>query len=317
MYSTDMSATPQPGAPPVPVFLGNGWISLLSQTYYGHSVALVPFGVVTISAHVPDNQLAGGNARGTGAVDLQTSRGLSSRVASGNYSAIVGGADNTASGTHTVVGGSANTASQTYAVALGQNNTASASGAVALGLGNTVSGTAAAALGQGNTASGNYSGVPWGFQATTRGLTGAYAWAYSQRSALGDAQRIGMTQRVSTSATSAATLTAGGAAASATNVLVLPNNSGAHFVARVMAYRSAGGVGSWRVEGTIERGANAASTALVGATTITTFGISASIGAPTVDVVADTTQGAPVVQVTPANTDATYWVAELVLIQGA
>ena len=61
-----------------------------------------------------------GGTRGTRSVDLQSTRSATARVASGNYSVIGGGSENTASGTFsTVPGGSQNTASGFYATALG------------------------------------------------------------------------------------------------------------------------------------------------------------------------------------------------------
>ncbi len=56
-----------------------------------------------------------GNARGTGAVDLQMKRDAATKVASGNYSTIGGGTHNTASGTKaTVAGGNGAVASGNY-----------------------------------------------------------------------------------------------------------------------------------------------------------------------------------------------------------
>jgi microcystin-dependent protein len=83
-------------------------------------------------------QSTGGNTRGTGATDLQTTRLSSSpgQVAAGDYSVIGGGQNNTASGLASVVDG-------------GQNNTVSSTAAVVGG-------------GDNNTASGNYSAVPGG-----------------------------------------------------------------------------------------------------------------------------------------------------------
>ncbi len=50
-------------------------------------------------------QTAGGNARGTGAVDLQVARNTDAQVASGQYAAICGGSSGTASGYAALVGG--------------------------------------------------------------------------------------------------------------------------------------------------------------------------------------------------------------------
>jgi len=78
-----------------------------------------------------------GDDRGNNAVDLQTSRGASTQVASGNYTVISGGSGNTASGDYSVIGG-------------GQSNEAS-------NLRATIGG------GQANLASGTYSTVSGGY----------------------------------------------------------------------------------------------------------------------------------------------------------
>lgn len=286
------------------------------------SIALTPLGTGAISAHVPDSTATGGNARGTTSTDWQRTRGAATQVASGDLATISGGSGNTASGQQaTVAGGISNSATALRAsVGGGSSNSANGTNAtVAGGATNQASGQNSTVSGGGNnTASGNHSFVPGGQQATTRALVGARAYSSGQRSAQGDAQIIGQPVRRTTTAASATDLTADGNAVSSTNVMVMPNNSSAGFVAKVAA-RNATTVGSgyWEVRGTIERGANAASTALVGSVTVTSFGISASLGSPTITVVANTTQGGPVIQVTPANTDTTYWVADLELVQVA
>ena len=127
------------------------------------------------------------NARGIGAVDLQTKRTTSVQVASGTYAVISGGYANTASGdAAAVAGGWGNTASGLRSFAAGNGNTASgayasvtggtdstASGSHAvIGGGNTneASGDHSAALGGlWSTASGNYSAVGAGYQNTASG----------------------------------------------------------------------------------------------------------------------------------------------------
>jgi hypothetical protein len=125
------------------------------------------------------------------AVDLQSARSAATQVASGDYSVIGGGRDNTASGLLATVGGGGsntasggdatvgggfqNTASGFWAtVGGGQTNTASGSYATVGGGGfNTASGGAATVSGgQTNTASGSYATVGGGFQNTA---TGSYA----------------------------------------------------------------------------------------------------------------------------------------------
>jgi len=222
--------------------------------------------------------------------DWQRNRSGAIQVASGSRSTISGGENNTASASYTTVSG-------------GDNNTSSGQSSV-VGGGST------------NTASGANSWVPGGKYGTTRGLSGAYAHAADRRSAAGDAQVIGQPVRRTTAATTTVQLSTDGASPAATTVMVLPNNSGGQFEARVSAYQSTG-CGGWKIEGTGYRGANAAATVIQGTTTITAFGIVAGIGAPTVDVVADTTLGALVIQITPANATSTYWVGKLELIQVA
>ena len=105
-------------------------------------LALMPKGNGAITAQVPDGTVTGGNARGQYAVDLQTLRTANTKVASGTYSTVAGGRDNTASGwSSTVAGGYGNKASASYStVAGGEGNTASGTySTVAGGYGNTAS----------------------------------------------------------------------------------------------------------------------------------------------------------------------------------
>jgi hypothetical protein len=91
-----------------------------------------------------------GNARGAGAVDLQTQRSIATQVASGNYSAIIGGFSNTASGLESIVLASRTcTSSGTKSFVLSSNNS-TASGASSMliaGNNNTVSGSSAFGVG--------------------------------------------------------------------------------------------------------------------------------------------------------------------------
>ncbi|MGD9641627.1 MAG: hypothetical protein AB7V08_02695 [Elusimicrobiales bacterium] len=115
-----------------------------------------------------------GNARGMGAVDLQTYRALGAQVASGKVSSIGGGQNNTASGDYsTVSGGVNNTASGPQAtVSGGQSNMASLGYATvsggyentALQLYVTVSG------GYQNRSSGTYATITGGSQNTANGI---------------------------------------------------------------------------------------------------------------------------------------------------
>jgi hypothetical protein len=87
-----------------------------------------------------DGTVAGGNARGDGAVDLQMSRSAANQVASSNLSTIVGGVNNRAYGTGVFIGGgSSNQAggNDNYQTIVGGvNNTINAAGHSFIGGGN-------------------------------------------------------------------------------------------------------------------------------------------------------------------------------------
>lgn len=294
-------------------------------------VAIVPKGTGALLSAVPDSLSSGGNKRGTDAVDWQRSRYNAAQVASGQAATISGGSGNTASGQYSVVfGGQSNSATTTGAGAGGTNSTASgfqafafgyhtsatANYTVAIGGAATANAESAVCLGRNSTASGQFSWVPGGIYGTTRELRGARAYASDRRASDGDAQIIGQPVRITTSSTSATTLTADAGSVSSANVMVLPNSSACLFVARVAAYSpGAGDAGAWEVRGLIKRGANAAATSIVGTNTVTTIAADAGIGSPTINVTANTTQGAPVISITPADSDSTYWVGDIECVQ--
>jgi FtsZ-binding cell division protein ZapB len=111
---------------------------------------------------------ASGNPRGQQAVDLQSSREDPTQVASGAYSVIGGGLENTASGgAATVGGGSTNTASGSYAtVGGGWDNTASNDYATVGGGWLNIASNFAATIGGGqqNATNGSYATVGGGWK---------------------------------------------------------------------------------------------------------------------------------------------------------
>jgi len=227
--------------------------------------ALRAKGTGALLAQVPDSTSTGGNKRGANAVDWQALRASASQVAGGSYATIVGGGRNTSSGNYTVTGGYQNTASASSAVAFGADNVAS-------GLGSWVCG---------------------GQFATTRAVVNAGAYSGSQRAAVGDRQTMVLPIACAARTDATATvMTSDAGAASATNQMVLPNNSSMFFEVDVVAHDSSLKSASWKVQGTIRRGANAAATAIVGTNVTTTFGSDLSGGSPGVTCTADTTSGA-------------------------
>jgi hypothetical protein len=128
-----------------------------------------------------DGTAAGGNMRGAFAIDLQTSRGAATQVASGFASAVISGMNNSALGTGSVaVGGSGNTSSGSYAF-------------LGAGQGNTISGLdAVLAGGASNTESGSYGAILGGLYGSDRGRFGTMAFASGNfsGSSTGDAQFV-------------------------------------------------------------------------------------------------------------------------------
>ena len=132
-HTTAFTVTPA-GAFAVPGSVTVGSMSVVGRLQHGTGI---------ISAG-PGSNAVTGNARGTDTTDLQVYRSVTSEVASGAYSAICGGSNNTSSGQDSFT--------------CGGQNTASGSASLAIGSGNTASGVASAAVGgASNIASGDYS----------------------------------------------------------------------------------------------------------------------------------------------------------------
>jgi hypothetical protein len=183
-YFTETENTTAPNATtPVDILTANS-----SAT--NADFAIIPKGNGAIIADIPDGLVAGGNKRGTGAVDLQLSRLTNTEVASGNNSVISGGyrnratntdasigggIDNTASGTQSRVGGGqSNIASSDYStVGGGANNNASGSrSTISGGASNTAANYGASTLGGfGNSSSNNYASNMGGNSNTASGDT--------------------------------------------------------------------------------------------------------------------------------------------------
>ncbi len=308
-----------------------------------------PKGTGAVLAQSPDSTATGGNKRGANAVDLQPLRSSATMVASGTnavvaggenniasaaHSAVGGGSTNTASGTQSVIaGGYSNTASSIYStVAGGSTNRSTATGAfVGAGTGNWASNSdafiggggsnncsgsrAVIAGGSGNRADGTESTVPGGAYATTRAITGAYAWAGSG-AVEGQQQEGQFVLKLDTTNATPGTLTTTGAAVSTTNMPVMPNNSTYHCRIRLTARNTTSGDSkSWTGTALIKRGANAAATALVGSPTLTSDYGDASLSTTAVALTADTTRGALAIGVTGIATTNIRWTALLETVE--
>jgi len=331
-------------------------------------VALVAKGTGATLAQVPDGTAAGGNKRGTQATDWQKSRSINTCIASGSYSTIAGGQNNTSSGTLAVVGGgdsniasatrsaiaggNANTASSNYAfvgggqsneaktnthsavvggssndatgqysfVGGGQSNVASGLRASLLGgVSNYATGTESVVCGgDSNLANSNNSFIAGGRYGTTRSIIGYHVFpaiddAITQYgTGYGKAQSALLLLGRQTTDATATVLASTSSAAGTTNQVILPNNSAYAFKGTVIATVTGGGdTAAWEFKGAVKRGANAASTAIVGTVIKDVLAYDAGAASWDVSFTADTTNGGLKVEVTGAAATTIRWVAKI------
>ena len=147
-YFTEAQNTTTPNAT-VPV----DSLTAVTSTTNG-DIAIVPKGTGAFTLAVADNTFAGGNKRGQSSTDLQTNRTFATQVASGNYSFIGAGRNNSATADYSIAMGLTSIAGGTYALAIGYNNTANAEGTVALGFQSSSTAICAVSIGQASSASG-------------------------------------------------------------------------------------------------------------------------------------------------------------------
>jgi hypothetical protein len=287
------------------------------------AVVVTPKGTgAIIAGPTPDGTATGGNSRGTSAVDLQISRTAATQVASGSYS-FVAGQGNTASNNYAIaLGNNVNVSANFASAGIGQNITISGVFGSVLGSNATLSGTQSIGLGSFHSITGSYSAA-LGQNISDKGRTRTIVFSVgdfgNNQTADGDSQTVFTHLRAATASTSAATLTADGAAAGSTNILNLANNSAMRLTIDVIGRDTTNGnTGGWKIEAVIKRGANAAATALVGTPVGAVIGLDsgwASQTAPTLT--ADTTNGGLTLSVTPITTNACRWVARVLAVEVA
>ena len=297
-------------------------------------VAIVPKGTGAFTLAIPDSGVNGGNKRGANAIDLQTSRGSATQVASGLYSVTAGygntasnnmsvalgrqnvssgpggsfsaGDTNTSSATSSIALGASNTSSAFASIAAGSGNSASNNYAVSLGYFNTSSGISSVSVGNINTSSGDYS-FSYGSYAHTFGIYGRKSYASGRESTTGDAQTSKFILHERTTDATATTLTTNSSAASTTNQVILQNQNAFSFKGTIIGKQSGSTNASvWDVDGFIVRGANAAATTL-NVSNVTLVQNTPAWGTPTL--AADTTNGGLRVQVTGAAATNIQWTA--------
>ena len=290
---------------------------------YGR-VGQAPAAAGALSLQIPDGKISGGNRRGNGAVDLQTTRNAATQVASGANSFAVGGTSVlggcTASGSASIAMGANALASNSQAVCLGTNATASGAQSVALGLAATASGNQAFAA-QGGTASSAstfalgsctasaMSAQSYGTGADSRSCVNSFQWAGSTRAASGDRNiRMLPLCAVTTNATPTV-LTSNAAAEATTNTWVLPNNCTAIFEGWIVARNTANNDSiAWKFSGMVSRDGTAASVALLGAITPTAVGTAdAGMSSCVLAVGVNTTNGSLIVTATGIAATTIAW----------
>ena len=263
----------------------------LSQNASGSSTS-------TLSFYTPHGVVVGGgNNQATGSYSFIGGGGdagtaANRNVASGDYSVVCGGRSGTASGTGAFVGGGGFFGLQnTY-----PNTASGTASAVVGGLRNTASGEGAfVGSGDNNIANANYSSIAGGNLGTARSIRGNAvfpACQYPMSTTLGVSQAaLVVLARQTTDATPTA-LASDTSAAGTTNQVILPNNSAYLFKATVISNVTGGGnTSGWKLEGVIKRGANAASTTIVGSVTTTLLAQDAGAATWAIAATADTTNG--------------------------
>jgi hypothetical protein len=282
-------------------------------------LALVPKGNGALLAQVPTGTTAGGNKRGTYAVDLVRFRLNAANVASGDYSFLAGGYDNKASASYSVVaGGQGNFATGNSSFVGGgiDNQANNLSSVVAGGRLNVASGDySAIGGGREHIANSAFSTVSGGAYGSTRGVIGYHAFPACNGPILpvpGGLSQAGLlVLGAETTDATPTVIRSNTSAASTTNQLILPNNSAYYFKGSVIAnVTGAGNTKSWTFDGQIKRGANAAATTLTGSTVSSPYG---DAGASTwaVALTADTTNGGLAVTVTGQAGTTIRWVCKL------
>lgn len=248
--------------------------------------------------------IAGGGANQCTSSNSFIGGGQSNRAQTNSHAAVCGGSGNTASGQYSFVGG-------------GQNLSATATNSTVCGGQNNTSSGAYAFVGGGQTnfTSAAYSFISGGRRGNGRSIIGYHvfpACSIPVADASGVSQSALLLLGRQTTDATATVLASDGSAATTTNQVILPNNSAYSFSGEVIAgVTAAGNTARWTIDGAIKRGANAASTTMVGTPTVTMTHFDAGAATWVVAVTADTTNGGIAVTVTGAAATTIRWVAKI------
>ncbi|PKM30243.1 MAG: hypothetical protein CVV07_07445 [Gammaproteobacteria bacterium HGW-Gammaproteobacteria-11] len=258
-----------------------------SETSIDFAIVSKGSGALTLS--VPDGTSAGGNKRGSRAVDLQMLRFNPTQVASGGHSFIGAGRYNTAGGSYSaVVGGERNTSSGVNSMSWGFDNLADASNATCVG----------------------------GQYLTTRGLNSAVAEGNSDSARGANQVRRVTLRRIAADATATA-LTANGGSESGSNTIILPVNSAFHCRVRVVARNTVTNTcKSWEGKALVKRLTAASSVTIIGSTITGDYGES-GLSACVVAFGVNTTLGSFSVNATGISGQSIRWTAQVDMVECA
>ena len=127
---------------------------------------------------IPDNTTTGGNKRGQYAVDLCLGdRGNPNQVASGNYSAVIGGRYVKAAGTASFATGDSCSANGPYSFAAGQSNTINGNFSIGIGGSNSTAQDFNIAMGTSNTCTVEYYAYALGHANAASNRANAFGYA--------------------------------------------------------------------------------------------------------------------------------------------
>jgi trimeric autotransporter adhesin len=270
------------------------------------------------------------------AVTGQGAMALGGSYASGTDSFAAAIADNTSSygatGANSVAIGRLTRTSAQYSHSIGYNNNVSGYSGFACGEGNTVSGARGVALGVSNTSGSTVSSRPnvaigaacsatggvafaFGERADTRGIYGKYAFSSGYGAGTGTAQTGTLVLNTDTTDATPSVLCSGATTdtPSATNQIILPNNSAYGFTGIIVARENSASTNDfavWEIKGGAVRGATAATTEL-GTYNINKISESAGAANWSIALSADTTNGAVAITVTGEAAHNIRWVATI------
>jgi hypothetical protein len=283
-------------------FSKTGWISLNMASISATNQSAVSLGFNNIASGQQSASIGGiGN---TTNYAYASTLGGTFNTASGDSSSIIGGSSNNATAQNSFIGG-------------GSSNTASGNPSCIVGSGSSAaSGTNTAVVGGNNHLSNSSNAtVVGGSYGTSRAIIGNTVLPASLNPIQQKAgvQQLGtLLLGVQTTDATATVLRSNNSAAGTTNQVILPNNSAYYFKGTVVAGVTGGGnTKGWTVEGVIKRGANAASTAIVGTATVTSSYADAGASTWVITATADTTNGGLAITVTGQAATTIRWVAQI------